>query len=74
VEPERRGELASWPVPRPRSWRQIVNEPQTAAEEQAVRTSIQRSRPFGGAEWTAATIDKLGLEWTLRPRGRPKKN
>src|SRR5262249_17890340 len=32
VERQRR-ELSPWPVPQPRSWLQIVNEPQTDAEE-----------------------------------------
>jgi putative transposase len=30
-------------------------------------------RPFGHPEWVLATAQQLGLEWTLRPRGRPKK-
>jgi len=32
---------------RPRAWRALVNEPQTAAELDALRTSIPRGRPFG---------------------------
>jgi len=29
-------------------------------------------RPFGGAAWTLEKAQELGLEWTIRPRGRPK--
>jgi putative transposase len=73
-DPERRRLLSRWPVPRPTAWLKLVNQPQTEAEVAAVRTSIERSRPFGGEQWTAATIAALGLEWTVRPRGRPRRS
>jgi putative transposase len=66
--------LATWPVPRPRSWIDLVNQPQTEAELEAVRTSIQRGRPFGDARWQKQTAKRLGLESTFRPRGRPRKS
>lgn len=47
---------------------------QTESEKEAIRRSIQRSRPFGDPDWTAKKISELGLEWTVRPRGRPRKN
>jgi putative transposase len=56
----------------PRDWAKWVNEPQTDAEVEAVRTAIRRSRPLGDEKWVRRTADKLGLEYTLRPRGRPK--
>ena len=59
------------PVELPRRWLALVNEPQTAAEELAVRLSIARWRPFGDTRWTATTAARLNLTWTLRPRGRP---
>ena len=62
-----------WPVDRPADWLDLVNAPQTPAEEAAVLASIGRSRPLGTAAWAARTADELGLQWTLRPRGRPKK-
>ena len=71
---ERRGQLSDWPVPRPRSWVKLVNQPQTESEEEAIRRSIQRSRPYGDPDWTAEKISELGLEWTIRPRGRPRKS
>ena len=61
-----------WPVDRPSDWARMVNMAQTAAEEAAVLESIRRSRPLGADPWVRRTAAKLGLEWTLRPRGRPR--
>jgi len=38
-----------------------------------VRTSVNRGRPFGAAAWMKQTAIRLGLEFSLRPRGRPPK-
>ena len=65
--------LSPWPVPRPRTWIDQVNRPQTEAELDAVRVSIQRGRPFGDPAWQKRTAKRLGLESTFRPRGRPRK-
>jgi hypothetical protein len=40
-----------WPIDRPRGWLELVNQPQTAAEENAVTLSIERSRPLGSQPW-----------------------
>ena len=65
--------LHRWPLPMPRDWIQRVNRPQTEAELEAVRRSVVRGRPFGSAAWEKQTAVRLGLEYTLRPRGRPRK-
>jgi putative transposase len=65
--------LASWPVSRPRGWTKHVNETQTEAEMQAIRECVIRGRPLGDESWTQKTARRLGLESTLRPRGRPVK-
>jgi len=65
--------LSDWPVDRPRNWVKLVNEPMTPAETAALRTSIERNRPFGSETWQTRTAGKLGLMHTLRPEGRPKK-
>lgn len=70
---EERAILARWPVPRPRDWIQRVNAAMTAAELDAVRLSVRRSAPYGDREWQTSTARLLGLESTLRPRGRPRK-
>ena len=65
--------LAPWPVERPADWTAFVNEPQTAAELEAIRRSVNRGCPFGDDDWRAAMVAELGLESTLREPGRPKK-
>ena len=65
--------LSPWPVTMPADYLQWVNEAQTAAEEQAVRLSVVKGRPFGDAAWQSRTTEKLGLESAFRPTGRPPK-
>jgi hypothetical protein len=50
-----------------------VNEPMSAGEREAVRTSIQRNRPFGSDAWKQRAAQRLGLSHTIRPEGRPKR-
>ena len=57
----------------PSNWVEEVNRPQTEGELAALRRSVERGRPFGGERWVRKTATLLGLETTLRPRGRPKK-
>jgi putative transposase len=68
-----RGLLSEWPVPRPADWIQWVNDPQTAAETEAIRKSVNKGRPFGGEGWQKRTAAELGLESTMREQGRPRK-
>jgi len=65
--------LCRWPVSEPSEWLRHVNEPQTAAELEALRRSVVRGAPFGSERWVRKTAFKLGLDYTMRPRGRPKK-
>ena len=59
--------------PLPSNWAALVQEPQTEAELAALRSSIQRGTPYGSRIWTRRGATQLGLEFTLRPRGRPRK-
>jgi REP-associated tyrosine transposase len=59
------------PVPRHQDWIDRVNAPMTDAELNALRRSVNRERTFGSDSWTARTARQLGLESSLRPRGRP---
>jgi putative transposase len=70
--PKQRSLLSTWPLPRPRTWVEHVNQAQTDAEADAVRRSIARGSPFGSSSWMKLTAKRLGLESTLRPRGRPR--
>ena len=65
--------LSKWPVPQPREWLDHVSQPQSEAELAALRQSVERGQPFGSTEWQEQTARQLGLEFTLRPRGRPRK-
>jgi putative transposase len=47
--------LADWPLPRPRNWVEIVNQPQSEAELEAIRRCVARSAPFGDDDWRRAT-------------------
>ena len=65
--------LSAWPLSRGPRWCDLVNAPQTQAELLALRHCVERGRPFGEDAWCGRIARKLGLESTLRPRGRPKK-
>jgi putative transposase len=65
--------LSAWPLPRAANWLQHVNAPQTEAELAALRRSTVRGNPYGDPSWSNRAIRRLGLESTLRPRGRPRK-
>ena len=71
----RRGGLAALdpgPVILPANWLEWVNEPQTEAELEAVRRSVARGCPYGADSWVQAVVQRLGLQSTIRPRGRPR--
>jgi REP-associated tyrosine transposase len=65
--------LDAGPVARPGSWLQYVNEPQTEAEVESLRECLRRGRPYGASPWMKETAQRLGIESSLRPRGRPRK-
>jgi putative transposase len=65
--------LCDWPVQRPRRWAAIVNELLPAQELADLRLSVSRGRPYGDEKWVRRTARRLGLEFTLRPVGRPPK-
>ncbi len=65
--------LGKWPIALPADWVRRVNRPLSESELKAMRGSIQRGTPFGGDRWTARMAVQLGLESSLRPRGRPRK-
>ncbi len=55
------------------TWAHKVNEPIKTAELDPLRLRIQRERPYGDAAWTPHAVRRMGLEWTIRDRGRPKR-
>jgi putative transposase len=65
--------LHPWPIDRPKNWLEVVNRAETAAEIEAARRSVNRGAPFGDAKWVLETAQRMGLESSLRPPWRPKK-
>jgi putative transposase len=65
--------LGRWPVAPPRDWSRRVNRPLPAGVLDALRCSVQRGQPFGSDRWVESAAKRLGLESSLRPRGRPRK-
>ncbi len=51
----------------------MVNRAETAAELEALHLCVNRGTPYRQGPWLVRTVRKLGLESTLRPRGRPRK-
>ncbi len=70
---ERQVCLTDWPVDRPCDWLRCVNAGETQDELDRIRLCVNCGQPFGGPAWTEATISRLGLESTVRRRGRPQK-
>ncbi len=65
--------LADWPLDRPRNWMAFLNDPPGEDQMQRIRTSVNRGRPLGEEGWVAKVAARLGLQFTLRDAGRPKK-
>lgn len=65
--------LHEGPVDRGRRWVADVNRAMSDLELEAIRRNVQRGRPWGTQRWQRLTAVRLGLEASLRPRGRPRK-
>lgn len=67
--------LSEWPILElePTDYLLFVNTSQSEEEENSIRMSITRGKPFGTDTWADNIIKKFGLEATIRPHGRPKK-
>jgi len=66
--------LTTPPLDLPTYWRDFVNQPQTAAEIEAIRTSVNRQRPFGDPDWVERRAREAGLAQSLVGVGRPRKS
>jgi putative transposase len=65
--------LTPWPIKRPRDWRARVNRPLVPKAEEAILRGMHRGQPFGSESWQSEVAARLGLESSLRTRGRPRK-
>jgi putative transposase len=64
--------IHEWPVTRPGDWLTYVNEPAKRTEADDLRRCAHRGSPYGGVDWVLGVAKELGLQSTLRARGRPK--
>ena len=65
--------LSPWPLKRPRNWAARVNRELNDQQLEGIRICVQRGRPLGGESWVRRTANRLGLAFTLRGPGRPRK-
>lgn len=65
--------LCNGPVELPADWSGLIHVAWDPASLNDIGNSIRRGAPFGDENWTAATTDRLRLQSTLQPRGRPRK-
>jgi len=70
-EPDRQL-LSAWPLRRAPGWTERVNMALTNSELEALRKSTKRGSPFGDEKWVTKEAKRLGLQSTVRNRGRPK--
>jgi putative transposase len=49
------------------------HEAQSQVELEALRRSVRRGCPSGSEDWQRLTVQRLGLDATLCPLGRPRK-
>jgi putative transposase len=61
------------PLALPGNWAEYVNLPQTSAEVEAIRASVNRQRPYGDPEWVKEKARDAGLDQSLVTPGRPRK-
>ena len=66
--------LAARSAARRRRWSAYVHQVAEEAELAAIRRSSETGLPFGERGWVARLCQELGLDLTIRARGRPRKD
>jgi putative transposase len=61
------------PLELPKEWSKFVNESIAEKELEKLRQSVSRQSPYGDSLWQVDVSKTLGLESTIRPRGRPSR-
>ncbi len=61
------------PVETPGEWLEWIDRPLFDHELTTLRACVNRQQPFGTETWQGRIATELGLESTLRRRGRPSK-
>lgn len=65
--------LSEPPVKLPLDWAARVNEPQSPAELEALRSCVNRQRPFGDRQWIEENGTRPRQGPPARGRGRPRR-
>ncbi len=65
--------ISAGPVKLPDRWNRLVNVLPGESVDDAIDNCIKRGCPYGNDKWIETITQKLGLQITLRPRGRPRK-
>ena len=65
--------ISRGPVKLPDRWNRLVNVLPGENVNDVIDNCIKRGCPLGNEKWTEAITQKLELQMTLRPRGRPEK-
>jgi putative transposase len=68
-----RGIICPGPVALPPFWAEFVNSSILNTELARLKECESRQSPYGDPVWQYELCQKLGLESTIRPRGRPRK-
>ena len=62
------------PIEFPYDWIGFVDEVLDSKELLKLRQSVNHQFPFGSTEWQKKINQKMGLAYTFKPRGRPRKD
>jgi len=65
--------LSPWPISPDKNYLKLVNGKEDKEVIKTIRQSMERGSPLGKGSWVTVMATKLGLNSTLRRRGRPKK-
>jgi putative transposase len=65
--------LSGPPIPLPAKWTNLLASEIPEEVLDGIMHCIKRSCPYGETAWVHKTAVRLGIETTLRPRGRPSK-
>lgn len=63
--------LSEPPYPIPDDWLSTVHQPLTEEELEAIRICTRRQRPYGDPLFTRGMAERLALQSTIAPKGRP---
>ena len=66
-------QLSPYAAVRQRKWSKLVHRPLEEAALARIRRSNERGLPYGDPAWVEELSEKLHLDLTIRPRGRPRK-